>query len=213
MAMVFSLTFTGTVHDDHGIDAAGARIVTADALESIYRIRVTLVAVTAEGGLVDVRFTVTDRTKAAAVLAEHAAMPALFVERSGAILSTSHPWPTRWSSSRTARTSCCTRIPLARSSPGRRLDRRRRRPTRRDHRPELTPTMRSGPSGMPSRFARAADRVPPNRSAAWRVRCRHRGVSPRGDRRDGRLRDAPHGERAASDDRPGPGCRPRRIAG
>ena len=91
MAMVFSLTFTGTVHGAGDIDAAGARIVTADTLEAIYGIRVTLVGVTAEGGLVDVRFTVTDRTKAAAVLAEHAAMPALFVERSGAILSTSHP--------------------------------------------------------------------------------------------------------------------------
>ena len=71
--------------------AASARIVSADALESTYGIRVTLVAVTAEGGLVDVRFTVTDRTKAAEVLAEHAAMPALFVEGSGAVLSTSHP--------------------------------------------------------------------------------------------------------------------------
>jgi hypothetical protein len=91
VTMVVTLTFTGTVHDAHAIDAAGARIVTADALEATYGIRVTLVAVTAEGGLVDVRFTVTDQTKAAAVLAEHAAMPALFVERSGAILSTSHP--------------------------------------------------------------------------------------------------------------------------
>ena len=91
MTMVVTLTFTGTPHGAHVIDAAGARLVTADALEATYGIRVTLVAVTAEGGLVDVRFTVTDRTKAAAVLAEHAAMPALFVERSGAVLSTSHP--------------------------------------------------------------------------------------------------------------------------
>jgi hypothetical protein len=91
LTMVFSLTFTGTVHGARDIDAAGARVVTADALESAYGIRVTLVAVTAEGGLVDVRFTVTDRNKAAAVLAEQAAMPALFVERSGAVLSTSHP--------------------------------------------------------------------------------------------------------------------------
>jgi len=91
MTMVVTLTFTGVVRDAHAIDAAEARVVTAEALESTYGIRVTLVAVTAEGGLVDVRFTVTDRTKAAAVLAEHGAMPALFVERSGAVLSTSHP--------------------------------------------------------------------------------------------------------------------------
>ena len=91
LTMVVTLTFTGVVRDAHAIDAAGARIVSADGLESTYGIRVTLIAVTAEGGLVDVRFTVTDETKAAGVLAEHGAMPALFVERSGAILSTSHP--------------------------------------------------------------------------------------------------------------------------
>ena len=91
ITMVVTLTFTGTVHDPHAIDAAGARLVNADQLEAAYGIRVTLVAVTAEGGLVDVRFIVTDEAKAASVLAEHQAMPALFVERSGAVLSTSHP--------------------------------------------------------------------------------------------------------------------------
>ena len=91
MTMVAALTFTGSVRDPHAIDAAAARVVTPAGLEAAYGIRVTLVAVTAEGGLVDVRFTVTDQAKAAVVLAEHGAMPALFVEATGAVLSTSHP--------------------------------------------------------------------------------------------------------------------------
>jgi hypothetical protein len=91
LTMVVTLTFTGTPHAAHAIDAAGASIVSSAALESRYGIRVVLVAVTAEGGLVDVRFTVTDQAKATAVLGEHGAMPALFVEASGAVLSTSHP--------------------------------------------------------------------------------------------------------------------------
>ena len=61
--------------------------MSAADLEEEYGIRVTLVAITAAGGLVDLRFTVLDREKAAHILHDAAAMPELFVESSGAVLS------------------------------------------------------------------------------------------------------------------------------
>jgi hypothetical protein len=72
-------------------EAADARVVDATALEDEFGIRVTLVAVTADGGLVDLRFTVLDRTKAEHVMHDATTMPALYVERSGRLLTASHP--------------------------------------------------------------------------------------------------------------------------
>jgi hypothetical protein len=53
------------------------------ALEAIHGIRVDQVAVTAGGGLVDLRFTVIDPVKARALLGGHATPPRLLVEGSG----------------------------------------------------------------------------------------------------------------------------------
>lgn len=53
------------------------------ALEAIHGIRVTQIAVTAGGGLVDLRFTVVDPEKARPLLAGHALLPRLVVEGSG----------------------------------------------------------------------------------------------------------------------------------
>lgn len=82
-----SLTFTAAGSSDSASNAAAARLVSAADLEEEYGIRVTLVAITAAGGLVDLRFTVLDREKAAHILHDAAAMPELFVESSGAVLS------------------------------------------------------------------------------------------------------------------------------
>jgi hypothetical protein len=71
--------------------AASARVVDAAALEAATGIRVNLVAVTAEGGLVDLRFTVIDEDKASHLMHDAATMPSLYVERSGRVLSASHP--------------------------------------------------------------------------------------------------------------------------
>lgn len=53
------------------------------ALAAIHGIRVDQIAVTAGGGLVDLRFTVLDPVKARALLAGHALPPRLVVEGSG----------------------------------------------------------------------------------------------------------------------------------
>ena len=72
-------------------NAAAARVVSAADMEREYGIRVNLVAVTADGGLVDVRFTVVDKDKAGHILHDSASMPDLFVETTGAVLSTRNP--------------------------------------------------------------------------------------------------------------------------
>ena len=71
--------------------AASARVVDAAELEAATGIRVTLVAVTADGGLVDLRFTVVDEAKASHLMHDQSSMPSLYVERSSRVLSASHP--------------------------------------------------------------------------------------------------------------------------
>jgi predicted small secreted protein len=56
------------------------------ALEAQYGLRVNLVAVTAAGGLVDVRLKVVDAGKAKQLLKDAASYPALMVAGSGAVL-------------------------------------------------------------------------------------------------------------------------------
>lgn len=53
------------------------------ALEAIHGIRVNQIAVTAGGGLVDLRFTVLDPVKARQLLGGHASLPSLVVQGSG----------------------------------------------------------------------------------------------------------------------------------
>ena len=53
------------------------------ALEAIHGVRVDQVALTAGGGLVDLRFTVLDPVKARPLLAGHSSLPRLVVEGSG----------------------------------------------------------------------------------------------------------------------------------
>jgi hypothetical protein len=71
--------------------ATAARVVDAAALEEEYGIKVTLIAVTADGGLVDLRFMVSDSAKAAHLMHDAASMPQLLVQRNGRVLSASHP--------------------------------------------------------------------------------------------------------------------------
>lgn len=65
-------------------EMAGA--IEPEALEAIYGVRVTRVAVTGGGGLVDLRFTIVDAAKARPLLQGHAASPRLVVAGSGAVL-------------------------------------------------------------------------------------------------------------------------------
>ena len=67
-------------------DVAAARVVSAAEMEQDYGIKVDLVAVTAAGGLVDLRFTVVDQAKALHILHDATVMPALLVEPSGTVI-------------------------------------------------------------------------------------------------------------------------------
>jgi hypothetical protein len=69
-------------------DPSNARVISAAALEADYGVRFDLVAVTASGGLVDLRFTVLDEAKAKGLFHTTASSPALFVEGKGTVLRT-----------------------------------------------------------------------------------------------------------------------------
>jgi hypothetical protein len=65
---------------------ADARVVSASEFEQQYGIKVNLVAVSAAGGMIDMRFTVTDRQKAEYLLHDETTEPALYVESNGAVI-------------------------------------------------------------------------------------------------------------------------------
>ncbi len=71
-----------------GVDPSNAQVLTAEQLGSQYGIRFDLVAVTASGGLVDLRFTVLDQEKAVALFHTTDTAPALYLEQSGIVLRT-----------------------------------------------------------------------------------------------------------------------------
>jgi hypothetical protein len=67
-------------------DPLNARPVTAEELAAEYGVRVDLVAVTAAGGAVDVRFTILDPDKAGHLLHGDESMPTLIVESDNAVI-------------------------------------------------------------------------------------------------------------------------------
>jgi hypothetical protein len=67
-------------------DPTSARLVSASTLEADYGVRFDMVAVTAAGGLVDLRFVVVDAAKAANLFHDSSSSPALLVDGSGAVL-------------------------------------------------------------------------------------------------------------------------------
>ncbi len=84
LALAVGITLTTTP-----LGPGDARVVTAAELEQEYGIKVSLVAVIAAGGVVDVRFTVLDKDKAGHLLHDAASLPELYVETSGAVLRSS----------------------------------------------------------------------------------------------------------------------------
>jgi hypothetical protein len=67
-------------------DPSSARVVGQAAFQDEFGVRFDLVAVTASGGLVDLRFTVVDEAKARNLFHDMASSPALLVESTGAVL-------------------------------------------------------------------------------------------------------------------------------
>jgi hypothetical protein len=69
----------------------GTTAVDRDGMAASHGIDVTMVAVTAAGGLVDLRYQVVDVDKASAILHDDSLSPILVEEDSGATLRMSHP--------------------------------------------------------------------------------------------------------------------------
>jgi len=84
--LAVALTVFGVPGPRSNEEIAAARIVTAEDMESEYGIRVRLIAVTADGGLVDVRFTVVDKDKAENILHDDTVQPDLYVESTGTVI-------------------------------------------------------------------------------------------------------------------------------
>jgi hypothetical protein len=91
IAVAAGLTWAAATTDIFESKAADARVVAAADMEREYGIRVNLVAVTADGGLVDVRFTVVDSERADLLLHDARTLPELYVETSGAVLRAPQP--------------------------------------------------------------------------------------------------------------------------
>ena len=86
IAVAAGLTISAAGSGTMASNAAAARVVSAADMEQEYGIKVNLVAVTAAGGLVDVRFTVVDKDKAIHILHDGASMPELLVEPTGTVI-------------------------------------------------------------------------------------------------------------------------------
>jgi hypothetical protein len=67
--------------------------ITQNTLEEQYGMRITLVAVTANGGLIDVRVKVLDAKKASHIMTDTTDIPRLILEKTGAILYASGDKP------------------------------------------------------------------------------------------------------------------------
>ena len=72
------------------ITGGGGHVVTRQQLQDQYGIRLNLVGVTAAGGLVDLRFTITDVTKAKKLFTDPSVMPAVVSEKTGTLLQAPH---------------------------------------------------------------------------------------------------------------------------
>lgn len=87
-ALFFLVSYSTIVHqwDLHSARAQqvsaheASKIISAETLEQQYGIKITLVAVTSAGGLVDLRYRVVDSDKARLLFSDEAHMPSLLIE-------------------------------------------------------------------------------------------------------------------------------------
>lgn len=87
VAVVFAFFFGGYAPESHAGSATVRRLgssqrISAKELEELYGLRITLIGVTAGGGLVDLRFKVVDADKAELLFKDHENMPVLIPEGS-----------------------------------------------------------------------------------------------------------------------------------
>ena len=91
LAITASLTVLSETTDVFVPKAPDARVVSMDDMEDQYGIKINLVAVSAAGGMVDVRFTVIDQVKAERILHDQDTLPLLYVPTTGAVLRAPQP--------------------------------------------------------------------------------------------------------------------------
>lgn len=77
-------------HTQHHELEATTRPISRQDLAGQYGIKLTLVGVTAAGGLVDLRFTITDAKKSRALFDDPSVMPAVVAEPTGTVLQPPH---------------------------------------------------------------------------------------------------------------------------
>lgn len=77
-------------HSGHQRLQTSTRRITRAGLASRYGIKLTLVGVTASGGLVDLRFRIIDAAKAKKLFTSASVMPAVIAEPSGTVIEAPH---------------------------------------------------------------------------------------------------------------------------
>lgn len=91
LVVTASLTALTELTDVFVPKAVDARVVSVEDMEDRYGITFNLVAITAAGGLVDIRFTVVDQEKAERILHDQDTLPLLYVPTTGAVLRAPQP--------------------------------------------------------------------------------------------------------------------------
>jgi hypothetical protein len=84
--LAVALTLFGVAGPRSDDAIRSARLVSASDMESEFGIKIRLIAVTADGGLVDVRFSVVDAAKAESILHDATVQPDLYVESNGTVI-------------------------------------------------------------------------------------------------------------------------------
>lgn len=86
--LLFGAVATWNAFADRNLpeEVADSRVISAQELADHYGIEIRLVGVTAAGGLIDMRFTITDATKAEQLFTDSHTMPALLAEPSGVVI-------------------------------------------------------------------------------------------------------------------------------
>lgn len=88
MLLLAGLSITRAVQPPSGLSIP-ERVISASTLEEQYGLRIYRIAVTAAGGMVDVRLNILDAQKASQLWQANPDYPVLRVERNGTILKTS----------------------------------------------------------------------------------------------------------------------------
>ncbi len=86
MAVMGALFSSAAFSQEILVQQGGAQVLNAALLEDLYGIRITLIGITAAGGMIDFRFKILDQQKAETLLKNAEQMPRLIAEETGTML-------------------------------------------------------------------------------------------------------------------------------